>query len=82
MRKMDEVASTVANISRTNSNRKAYIRIPVSIIKLKHLILKPHEPHETTQIQVREMHEEYAENHPNEEGKYNAYISLTPSFFD
>ena len=40
MRKLDEVASSIANNSRSNSRRRTY-RLPISIIKLKHLIINP-----------------------------------------
>ena len=45
MRKLDQVASKIRTNLRKNAHRRSY-RLPISIYKLKHLIMKPRDEEE------------------------------------
>ena len=45
MRKLDQVASKIRTNMRKNAHRRSY-RLPISIYKLKHLIMKPRDEEE------------------------------------
>ena len=70
MRKLDEVASSIADNSRVNTRKKSY-SLPISIRKLKHLILKPSQEEEVeNKMQTREVRMKCAEDELNQQGNY------------
>jgi len=77
MRKLDEVASSIANNSRTNSYRRS-IRLPISIMKLKHLIINPNnkETHDdVNRMDSKVMRNKYVEDSFNQQGNHAYCIS-------
>ena len=77
MRKLDEVASIIANNSRTNSYRRSY-RLPISITKLKHLMTNPNNKDrhdDVNRVEEKQMRNKYGEANFNQQGNHEYCIS-------
>ena len=73
MRKLDKVASKIGSDRRKNSRKRSY-RLPISIYKLKHLIMKPRDEEEEKEIGRHES----TKSLKNEEDFLNQPGKLSP----